>query len=89
MYIYFRKNTIYQYNLINKKITRTHYISQDISITDIAILNNKTILATSNGLILKQNTNINEELLPKFYLNTVLVNNQYKNDSNFEYFETT
>ena len=83
----FAKNTIYQYNLINKKITRTHYISQDISITDIAILNNKTILATSNGLILKQNTNINEELLPKFYLNTVLVNNQYKNDSNFEYFE--
>ena len=83
----FAKNTIYQYNLINKKTIRTHYISPDISVTDIAILNNKTILATSNGLILKQNTNINGETLPKFYLNTVLVNNQHKKNTNFEYFE--
>lgn len=86
MYL-FSNNAIYQYNLIDKKISKIHNITPDISVSDIATLPNKTILATSNGLIIKPNSNLNEEYLPKFILNKILVNDEQKNTTNYEFNE--
>lgn len=86
MYL-FSNNAIYQYNLIDKKISKIHNITPDISVSDIATLPNKTILATSNGLIIKPNSNLNEEYLPKFILNKILVNDEQKKTTNYEFNE--
>lgn len=83
----FTANAIFQYNLPDKKVTKIQIITPDISVTDIATQTNKTILATSNGLVIKSNSSLNDEYLPKFILNKVLINNQLKNTSNFNFDE--
>lgn len=72
----FTNNAIFQCNLFNKKITKIQIITPDVSVSDITTLSNKTVLATSDGLIIKPNTSLNDENLPKFRLNSVLVNNK-------------
>lgn len=83
----FTANAIFQYNLLDKKVTKIQIITPDISVTDIATQTNKTILATSNGLVIKSNSSLNDEYLPKFILNKVLINNQPKNTTNFNFDE--
>lgn len=83
----FTSNAIFQYNLSDKKVTKIQIITPDISVTDIANQNRKTILATSNGLVIKSNSSLNDEYLPKFILNKVLINNQIKNTTNFKFDE--
>lgn len=83
----FTNNAIFQYEIESKKTSKIQIITPDISVSDIATLDNKTILATSNGLIIKPNSNLNDESLPKFILNTVLVNNKIKTTKSFKYYE--
>lgn len=72
----FTNNAIFQYHLSTKKITKIQIITPDASVSDITTLSNKTILATSNGLIIKSNSNLSDENVPKFLLNSVLVNDK-------------
>lgn len=83
----FTNNAIFQFNLSTKKATKIQNITPNISVSDIATLSNKTILATSSGLIIKSNTNLNDESLPKFILNKVLINDKQKTGTNFEFDE--
>ena len=83
----FTNNAIFQFNLSTKKATKIQNITPNISVSDIATLSNKTILATSSGLIIKSNTNLNDESLPKFILNKVLINDKQKTATNFEFDE--
>lgn len=70
----FTRNAIYLYDWSSHKTTKIQIITPEISISDVTTINNKTILATSEGLIIKPNTNWKEEYLPKFLLNKVYVN---------------
>ncbi|MEL1247840.1 sensor histidine kinase [Flavobacterium helocola] len=83
----FTNNAIFQFNLSTKKATKIQNITPNISVSDIATLSNQTILATSSGLIIKPNTNLNDESLPKFILNKVLINYKQKTATNFEFNE--
>lgn len=83
----FTNNAIFQFNLSTKKATKIQNITPNISVSDIATLSNQTILATSSGLIIKPNTNLNDESLPKFILNKVLINDKQKTATNFEFNE--
>jgi len=83
----FTNNAIFQYNLKNKKITKIQIITPDVSVSDITTVSNKTVLATSEGLIIKPNTSLNDENLPKFRLNSVLVNNKIITSKKLDFFE--
>lgn len=79
----FTINAIYLHNLVTKKISKTQIITPNISVSDVLKLDNKTIFSTSDGLIIKSNSNLQEESLPKFILNKVLINNQTKTSTEF------
>lgn len=83
----FTDNAIFQYHLETKKITKIQIITPDVSVSDITTLSDKTILATSDGLIIKSNSNLSDEKLPKFRLNNVLVNDKVAASKNLAFDE--
>ncbi|WP_312321810.1 histidine kinase [Soonwooa sp.] len=83
----FTDNAIFQYHLETKKITKIQIITPDVSVSDITTLSDKTILATSDGLIIKSNSNLSDEKLPKFRLNNVLANDKVAASKNLAFDE--
>lgn len=83
----FTNNCIFKFDLSSGKTTKIQNITPNISVSDIATTGQKTILATSSGLVIKSNANLNDELLPKFILNQVLVNDQPKKSTHLDYNE--
>ena len=83
----FTDNAIFQYHLQTKKIAKIQIITPDVSVSDITTLSNKTILATSDGLIIKFNSNLSDENLPKLRLNNVLVDDKVAASKNLAFDE--
>lgn len=83
----FTVNAIYQYDVKTRKTNKVQIITPDISVSDIATLPDQTVLATSEGLILKPNSIGKEDSLPKFFIHQALVNDKPLRQNILEYDE--
>jgi sensor histidine kinase YesM len=74
----FTNNSIYEYNLNTKKHHKILSITQDFSVSDIAITTKNYVFATNKGLLYKSINKNNSNFIPKLTLNSIYVNGLQK-----------
>ncbi len=72
----FTEQSLFQYHLSNHQFQKIISGNNDLDISDIAIINNKNIFATSKGLLIKNQINSNKNNAPKLIINEILVNDK-------------
>ena len=72
----FTEQSLFQYHLSNHQFQKIISGNNDLDISDIAIINDKNIFATSKGLLIKNQINSAKNNAPKLIINQILVNDK-------------
>ncbi len=83
-------DAIYEINLDNNAFKKIITLTKNITISDVKILNNNYYFASSKGIIIKNQKKEKVNLVPKLFINKIIVNDEksiFKNNAEFNYFE--
>ena len=73
-----------EYDLLSHHLKKTLSLSNEIEATDVLLKDNQLFLATSKGIVIKNQSERNAEPKPKLVINEILVNNAKKSAENLK-----
>ena len=81
---FFTENAVLEYDLLSHHLKKTLSLSNEIEATDVLLKDNQLFLATSKGIVIKNQSERNAEPKPKLVINEILVNNAKKSAENLK-----